>query len=74
MLEKASPIYPGKLPSDSDTTSVKNLTRTIREIFESNPLIAEKMLEELEHSEPVLANVKTHNLLRSLIRMYQGCK
>jgi adenylate cyclase len=72
LLEKVSPIYPGKLPGNSDTTSVKKLLRTIREIFESNPLIAERMLEELEHSEPVLANVKTHNLLRSLIRMYQG--
>jgi adenylate cyclase len=72
LLEKVSPIYPGKLPGNSDTTSIKKLMRTIRAIFESNPLIAEKMLEELEHSKPVLANVKTHNLLRALIRMYQG--
>jgi len=72
LLKKASPIYPGKLPSNSDTTSIKKLTRTIREIFESNPLIAERMLEELERSESLSANVKTQTLLRSLIRMYQG--
>ena len=72
LLEKVSPIYPGKLPGKSDTTSVKKLMRTIREIFESNPLIAERMLEELEHSKPVSANVKVHNLLRALIKMYQG--
>jgi serine phosphatase RsbU (regulator of sigma subunit) len=46
------------------------LIRDIREIFESEPLIAERMLEELKHSEPLSVDVKKHRLLTSLIKMY----
>ncbi len=65
MLEKASPLSPRKnfAERDRDTTSRKRNhddSRAIREIFESDPLIAERMLEELEHSEPVIwLDVKT---------------
>ena len=74
LLEKVSPNQTAKLPGDSDTAiktrGVKRLIRDIREIFESEPLIAEKMLEELKHSEPLSVDVKTHPLLKSLIKMY----
>jgi adenylate cyclase len=74
LLEKVSPNQTARLPGDSATAiktiGVKRLVRDIREIFESEPLIAERMLEELAHSESPLGDVKTHRLLKSLIKMY----
>ncbi len=76
LLEKVSPNQAGKLPRDSDTViktrSVKTLIGDIKEIFESKPLIAERMLEELEHLKPLSVDVKRYRLLKSLIRMYGG--
>ena len=76
LLEKASPNQAGNLPRDADTAiktrGVVRLVRDIREIFESEPLIAERMLEELEHSEPLSVGGETHRLLKSLISLYQG--
>ncbi len=74
LLEKVSPQQAANLPPDSDnaiqTKGLKRLIRDIREIFTSEPLIAEAMLEELEHLEARSENVKTHRLLKSLINMY----
>jgi adenylate cyclase len=74
LLEKVSPNQAAKLPRNSDTAiktrGVKRLIRDIREIFESEPLIAERMLEELAHSKPLSVDVKTQRLLTSLIKMY----
>ncbi len=74
LLGKVSPNKAAKLPGNSDTAikiiGLKRLIRDIREIFESEPLIAGRMLEELAHSEPLSADVKTHRLLKSLIKMY----
>jgi len=76
LLEKVSPNQARKLPRDSDTAiktrDVIRLIRDIREIFESEPLISERMLEELEHSEPLFVDVKRYRLLKSLIKMYGG--
>jgi len=75
-LEKVSPNQAGKLPRDSHTAiktrGVKGLIGDIREIFESEPLIAERMLEELEKSEIPSVNGKRYRLLESLIKMYGG--
>ena len=74
LLEKVSPHQTAKLPADSvtaiKTRGIIRLVREIREIFESEPLIAERMLEELEHSESPFGDLKTHRLLKSLIKMY----
>jgi serine phosphatase RsbU (regulator of sigma subunit) len=74
LIEKVSPNQAAKLPGDSNTViktkGLKRLIRDIREIFESEPLIAGKMLEELEYSESQSVDVKTHRLLKSLIKMY----
>ncbi|NIO05579.1 MAG: CHASE2 domain-containing protein [Proteobacteria bacterium] len=76
LLEKVSPNHAVKLPGDRtsaiETIGVKRLMRDIREIFESEPAIAERMLEELEHSEPLSADMKKYRLLKSLIKMYGG--
>jgi serine phosphatase RsbU (regulator of sigma subunit) len=74
LLEKVSPQQAANLPPDSDnaikTKGLKRLIRDIREIFASEPLIAEGMLEELGHLEALSEDVKTHRLLKSLINMY----
>jgi serine phosphatase RsbU (regulator of sigma subunit)/CHASE2 domain-containing sensor protein len=74
LLEKVSPDQAAKLPPDSATAikteGVKRLIRDIREIFESNPLIAEKMLQVLPLSAPTSDDVKNNGWLKSLIKMY----
>jgi serine phosphatase RsbU (regulator of sigma subunit)/CHASE2 domain-containing sensor protein len=74
LLEKVSPEQAAKLPPDSATAiktkGVKRLIRDIRAIFESNPLIAEKMLQALASSEPTSNDAKNNGLLKSLIKMY----
>jgi serine phosphatase RsbU (regulator of sigma subunit) len=76
LLEKIRPNQAGKLPRDIDTAiktrGVKGLIGDIREIFETEPLIAQRMIEELEQSESPSADVKRYRLLKSLIKMYGG--
>ena len=74
LLEKVSPQQAAKLPADSTAAvkakGVKRLTRDIRGIFESEPLIAENMLKALAPSEPLSVDAKNNGLLKSLIKMY----
>jgi len=74
LLQKVSPQQAAKLPPDSataiQTKGVKKLTRDIRGIFESEPLIAENMLQALAASEPLSNDAKNSGLLKSLIKMY----
>ncbi len=76
LLEKASPNEAGKLPPDAKeaikTRNVKGLIRQVREIFENEPLLGERMLKELENSSSSSADEKSHQIVRSLINMYQG--
>jgi len=76
LLEKASPNQTGKLPPDADeairTRNVKGLIRQVREIFENEPLLGERMLKELENSNTMPADRKRHQMVKSLINMYQG--
>jgi len=74
LLEKVSPQQAAKLPADSTAAikakGVKRLIRDIRGIFESEPLIAERMLQALAPSEPLSVDAKNNGLLKSLIKMY----
>ncbi len=76
LLEKVSPNQAGKLARDIHTAiktrDVTKLIGDIRAIFASEPLIAERMLDELKNSEPRPVDVKRDRLLESLIRMYGG--
>jgi adenylate cyclase len=71
LIEKTSPHRADGLPKDSNTVlqagGTRRLIRDIREIFQSEPLVAERMLDALAHSE---FDVKSNRLLRSLIKMY----
>jgi len=74
LLEKVSPEQTANLPPDPATAiktkGVKRLIRDIRGIFESNPLIAEQMLQALNSSAPLADDGKNNGLLKSLIKMY----
>ena len=75
LLENASPNQAKRLTRDGDETkngNIKGLIEKIREIFQNEPSIAEKMLVELESAKPASADAKKHQLIRSLIKIYQG--
>ena len=76
LLKKASADQAGKLPGDSHTAmktrGVKGLIGDIREIFENQPLLEERMLIELEHLTVLSENAKRYELLKALIKMYGG--
>ncbi len=73
LLEKASPRQAGKLPRDGESVvrsrGVTELMKQIREIFESDPGIAERMLRE---TEGAAGDAKERGLIRSLVAMYSG--
>ena len=74
LLEKVRPQQAAKLPPDSASAiqkkGIKRLIRDIRGIFESEPLIAENMLQALASSKPLSDDPKNNGLLKSLIKMY----
>jgi serine phosphatase RsbU (regulator of sigma subunit) len=73
LLEKVSPQKAAELPPNAaaiQTKGVKRLIRDIRGIFESDPLIAENMLQALAASEHLSDDAKNYGLLKSLIKMY----
>lgn len=76
LLKKVSPYQAEKLPRDINeiiaTRSFEKLIRVIRQIFKTEPLTAEKMLKELQSSKTPSVNVKKHQMIKSLIKMYQG--
>ncbi|MEJ2684124.1 MAG: adenylate/guanylate cyclase domain-containing protein [Candidatus Sulfobium sp.] len=76
LLQKTSPDRAGELPIDiktaRETTGVKELMKKIRGTFESDPLIADRMLGELERSDTLSADLKKRRLVESLIKMYGG--
>jgi len=76
LMEKVSPGLAGKLPAKQDaaleTLGVKELIRSTRQIFVNHPMLADKMLLELERSKTEPSNVKAYRLLKALIKLYRG--
>jgi adenylate cyclase len=76
LLEKVSPNQVGKLPHDMDAAikgkGIQKLITDIREIFESDPSLSDRMLEESARSHSQSADDGRHVLLRSLIKLYSG--
>ncbi|SPQ01908.1 Adenylate/guanylate cyclase with Chase sensor [Candidatus Sulfobium mesophilum] len=75
LMEKVAPSKTMKLPRDKNAVvgakSIEKLVRDLKEIFEYDPLIAERMLKELESGGVSLAGTKKDRI-RSLIAMYHG--
>src|SRR5688572_9793351 len=76
LLERVSPSYASKLPRDADSIiqakGIVKLMRDIREIFQSDPSIAERMLVELERAERSGTNQRQTQLLKILVKLYGG--
>ncbi|OEU51551.1 MAG: hypothetical protein BA872_00130 [Desulfobacterales bacterium C00003060] len=75
LLGKVSPSQSDKLPYTKDMVitgkGVQSLVHVLRDTFEKEPLIAEKMLEDLQDSRTFSVDTKKAQVLKSLIRMYQ---
>jgi adenylate cyclase len=76
LLKKVSPSKAEKLPDSNDaiiaTRGVENVIREIRDIFQNEPLIAERMLKELQNERILSGEPKKNQILKSLIIMYQA--
>jgi adenylate cyclase len=76
LLGKATPSKAEKLPRNKEaiitSRSVENVIREIRDIFEDDPQVAERMLEELQRKQVLSADPKKIQILKSLIKMYHG--
>ncbi len=75
LLKMFKPSQVDNLPNSKgtiiSTRRVVDVIQVLIEIFKNEPQIAERMLEEVENSRPLSADVKTNQRLKSLIRMYQ---
>ena len=78
LLKEVRPLLTEKLPNNRDVIiakkSVQKFIRTLRDHFEQDPLLAEKMLAGVEASSTLTNNPKKKRILKSLIRFYQGPK
>jgi adenylate cyclase len=76
LLEKASPAQAGKFPRDLSTAigdgSVRDLMKKIREVFSSDPSIAERMRKELEGWKDLAGDAEKRRIVNALIRLYEG--
>ncbi|HEY6010712.1 MAG TPA: CHASE2 domain-containing protein, partial [Nitrospirota bacterium] len=71
LLKKVSPTQAEKLPSDGEQTvkakNIKELMKDIRQIFERDPSIADRMIKEADASEALSRDSQKKTLIRSLI-------
>jgi adenylate cyclase len=78
LLEKVSSSQLEKLHHDKDAIIknrwVEENILILRDHLRENPLIGEKMIEEIQNLNPLLFDSKKKRILKSLIKMYQGPK
>jgi adenylate cyclase len=76
LMRAVSPSGAEKLPQSADEIikkrAVKKLIRVLRDIFNQEPVFAEKMLARLKASKVLAADPEKFQTLSSLINMYQG--
>jgi adenylate cyclase len=73
LLGKVSPNQTGNLPRNAETITARGVVKWIRDlrgIFESEPLITERMLTELESSNLSSVDAKKYRLLKSVVKLY----
>ncbi len=78
LLEKANPSQAEKLLQDKNTIIenkwIEETMLILRNIFKENPLLAKKMMQEIQNSRILTSEVKEKRILESLIDIYQGPK
>jgi adenylate cyclase len=78
LLEKAIPSKSKKLLHDKDEIIfnrwIEENILILRDIFRENPLIGEKMIQEIQNSSSLSFDSKKKRIITSLIKIYQGPK
>jgi adenylate cyclase len=78
LLEKVSPSQTEKLLRDKDTIIerrwIEETMLILRNLFQENPLLGKKMVQEIRDSGILSSDVKKKRILKSLINIYQGPK
>jgi adenylate cyclase len=76
LLQKVSPAQAAKLPQNAETAidakSVTRLIRHIRDLFESEPTIERRMIDELERADSGSIPGEKNARLKSLVKLYGG--
>jgi len=76
LLEQVSPSQAGRLPHDAvaalQTESLTDLMKKIREVFERDPQLAQRMTQALERPDAQPREEKKRRLITALINMYGG--
>ena len=78
LLEKISPSKSEKLLRDKDEIILNRWIEEniliLRDIFRENPLIGEKMIEEIQDLNSLSFDSKKKRIITSLVKIYQGPK
>src|SRR5215510_14472131 len=76
LVKQANPAYADKLPIDvGDERIARGLVgmmRDLRDLFEGDPLLAQRVREQLERSTLRSGNPQRYRLLKALINIYGG--
>ena len=75
LLEKVGPDHAPKLPSKVaplEQNGVVTFIKAVRQVFETEPRIYQRMLTELENRVVREPDAKKHDLVRSLVELYGG--
>jgi adenylate cyclase len=78
LLEKVSPSKSEKLIQDKDeiifNKGIEENILILRDIFRENPLIGEKIIEEIQDLNSLSFDSKKKRIITSLVKIYQGPK
>ena len=76
LVKQVTPAYAEKVPADVErerlTRGLLGMIRDLRDLFEDDPLLGEKVREELERSGLRATDEGRYRLLKALINMYGG--
>jgi len=76
LVKQADPTYTEKLPGDVENTRMTRglvgAIRDLRDLFEGDPLLAERMRNELDRSNLRTENKPRYRLLKALVNVYGG--
>jgi adenylate cyclase len=76
LFEKANPHKASQLPGDAEPAikarGIVNLMRDIRDLFQSDPSIATRMLLELERANGAHIDERRNHALKILVKLYGG--
>jgi adenylate cyclase len=76
LIKEVKPSYAELLPVNKDLILadkyIKKFMLQLKNFFDQNPMVADQMLAKLENSDLFIDKPKEYQMLKSLIRLYQG--